>query len=147
MKQILAIGIGAFAQLFAGSLSSMVLINMVVTHGGDYALGAFGIVQRVLMFANMPAMVLAQGAQPIIGFNYGAKRFKHVLKSINLAIGISVVLGLGGFLVVYFIPEPIIRVFSDDPQLVSIGADAGINPRSTGHPRTLEPSVRAPARP
>lgn len=124
IKQILAIGVGAFMQLFAGSLSAMILIKMVVTYGGDYALGAFGITQRVLMFANMPAMVLAQGAQPILGFNYGARRFKHVLKSINLAIVYSLGLSMAGFLVVYFIPEPIIRIFSDDPQLVSIGAGA-----------------------
>jgi len=97
---------------------------MVARHGGDFAVGAFGIVQRVLMFANMPAMVLAQGSQPIIGFNYGARRFKLLLKSVNMALGAASVLSIAGFFVVYFIPETIMRVFTTDAELVGFGADA-----------------------
>ena len=124
IKSMFSIGAGAFMQLFAGSLSSMVLISMVVSYGGDYALSAFGIVQRVFIFANMPAMVISQGSQPILGFNYGAKRFGHALKTMNMALIASIILSTIGFLVVYFIPEPIIRIFSDDPELVSVGANA-----------------------
>lgn len=124
LKAILSIGIGAFVQVFAGSLSSMILINMVVKYGGDYALSAFGIVQRVLMFANMPAMVISQGAQPILGFNYGARRFKLALRAIFMAVGVSTGLSFLGFLIVYFIPEPIIRIFTTDQQLITVGAEA-----------------------
>jgi Na+-driven multidrug efflux pump len=124
MKEMFAIGIGAFAQMFAGSLSVMIVINMVARHGGDFAVGAFGIVQRIMMFANMPAMVLSQGAQPIIGFNYGAKRFGLLLKSMNQALGLGVALSVAGFLVVYFIPEALMRVFSNDVELIGLGADA-----------------------
>ncbi len=124
MKEMLAIGVGAFVQMFAASFSAMILLNMVVRYGGDYALGAFGVAQRILMFAMMPAMVLSQGAQPILGFNYGAGRFGLALKSIKLAIGFSVAFGLIGFFVVYFTPEPIIRIFSDDPRLIAIGVEA-----------------------
>ena len=124
LKSMLSIGVGAFMQLFAGSLSSMILIKMVVLYGGDYALSAFGIVQRVFIFANMPAMVISQGAQPILGYNYGAKRFGLALKAMNLALISSIVLSTIGFLVVYFIPESIMRIFSDDPELVTAGAYA-----------------------
>jgi Na+-driven multidrug efflux pump len=69
-------------------------------------------------------MVISQGSQPILGFNYGAKRFGHALKTMNMALIASIILSTIGFLVVYFIPEPIIRIFSDDPELVSVGAYA-----------------------
>ena len=121
LKQISSIGVGAFMQVFAGSLSSMILINMVVHYGGDYALGAFTIVQRVMMFANMPAMIISQGAQPILGFNYGARRFRLALKSIYMAVIVSTGLCTVTFGIVYFIPEPIIRIFSNDEELVSAG--------------------------
>jgi len=124
MKQMLAIGSGAFVQMFASSFSMMVLFKMAVTYGGDYALGAFGIAQRILMFIIMPGIVLSQGVQPILGFNYGARRFKLALRSINLAIGWSMILGITGFLVIYFTPEPIIRIFTDDTELISIGVTA-----------------------
>jgi len=56
LKSILAIGTAAFLQTVAGSLSAMILIRLVIQYGGDYALSAFGIVQRVMMFATLPAM-------------------------------------------------------------------------------------------
>lgn len=127
LKQMLAIGGGAFAQMFAGSLSSMLLINMVISYGGDYALSAFGIVQRVSMFATMPAMVISQGAQPVLGYNYGAKRFGLSLKTIYLALGASTTFSCLGFLIVYFVPEPIIRVFTNDSELIRVGIDAAKN--------------------
>lgn len=123
LKPMFSIGIGAFMQSVGSSLSAMILINNVVTYGGDYALSAFGIIQRVFMFAMMPAIVLGQGAQPILGFNYGAKRFGLALKVMNMAILVSTVLGVAGFLILYFIPEPIIRVFTDDPRLIAIGSE------------------------
>lgn len=124
LKAMFSIGIAAFAQTIASSLSAMILINMVVTYGGDYALSAFGIVQRIMMFAIMPAMVLGQGAQPILGFNYGAKRYHNALRAIRLALFTATILSTGAFLVVYFIPEPLIKIFSNDPELVTTGAYA-----------------------
>jgi putative MATE family efflux protein len=124
LRQMFAIGIAAFAQTVAGSLSAMLLINMVVRYGGDIALGAFGIIQRVMMFAIMPAMVFGQGLQPILGFNYGAKRYHLALKATYIAAIVSTSLSMLGFLVLYFLPEPIIRIFTSDTQLVSMGTYA-----------------------
>jgi putative MATE family efflux protein len=124
LKAMFAIGSAAFAQTIASSLSAMILINMVVDYGGDYALSGFGIVQRIMMFAIMPAMVMGQGAQPILGFNYGARRYNLATKTIRIALLIATVLSTTTFLIVYFIPEPLIKIFSNDPELVSVGAYA-----------------------
>jgi len=124
IRPMFAIGIGAFMQTFASSISSMLVINMVVTYGGDYALSAFGIVQRVLMFGIMPALVIGQGMQPILGYNYGAKRYGLALKVTRIAMLSSIVFSLAAFLIVYFIPEPIMRIFTDDAELLAIGSAA-----------------------
>jgi putative MATE family efflux protein len=120
IKEMTAIGFGAFIQMFASSLAAMVLFKMAVIYGGDYALSAFGIAQRILMFITMPGMVISQGIQPILGFNYGAKRFRFVIRSMNMALGWSLVFGTAGFLLVYFTPEPFIRIFTDDPDLIKL---------------------------
>ena len=120
MKKMTAIGLGAFIQTFATSFAAMALFKMAVNYGGDYALGAFGIAQRILMFTTMPAMVLSQGVQPILGYNFGARRFNLVIRSMNLAIGWSLFFCTAGFLIVYFTPEPFIRIFTDDPELIKI---------------------------
>lgn len=124
LKAMFAIGIGAFAQTIASSLSAMLLINTVISYGGDYALSAFGVIQRILMFAIMPAMVMGQGSQPILGYNYGAKRYYNAQKAIRMALFVATILSTLAFLVVYFIPEPLIKIFSSDPELVATGAYA-----------------------
>jgi putative MATE family efflux protein len=121
LKDILAIGIGAFTQTVASSLSMMILLRLVVSYGGDNALYAFGIVQRLMMFAIMPGMVIGQGAQPILGYNLGAKRYHLLLKTISIAAITSTILSVLVFLVLYFIPEPLVRIFTNDPAAVSTG--------------------------
>ncbi len=124
LKPMFAIGIGAFMQTVASSISALILMRAVVEYGGDYALSAFGVLQRVFMFGMMPGMVLAQGAQPILGFNYGAKRFHLALKVTNMALLISTTLSIAGFLTVYFIPGQIISIFTTDPELIRVGKEA-----------------------
>jgi Na+-driven multidrug efflux pump len=121
LKDMFAIGMASFVQTVASSLSVMILIGKVVTFGGDAALGAFGIVQRLMMFAIMPGMVIGQGLQPILGFNYGAGRYRLAIKSIMLALVFSSALSILIFFILYFIPEPLIRIFSKDPELISVG--------------------------
>jgi putative MATE family efflux protein len=124
LKSMFSIGTSSFVQTIGSSISAMFLIRMVVTYGGDIALSAFGILQRVMMFAMMPAMVIGQGVQPILGFNYGARRYSLALKALTIAYIASTILSILGFVVLYFIPEPIIKIFSTDPQLVATGTFA-----------------------
>lgn len=85
LKPMFTIGVSSFVQTIAGSASAMFLMNTVITYGGDIYLSAFGIIQRVMMFATMPAMVIGQGVQPILGFNYGAKRYSLAIKAFKMA--------------------------------------------------------------
>jgi len=124
LKQMFSIGVASFVQTIAGSLSALLLIREVVLYGGDIYLSAFGIIQRVMMFATMPAMVIGQGVQPILGFNFGAKRFSLALKAFKIAALSSTILSVLSFLLLIFIPNSIIKVFSNDPALVAAGAHA-----------------------
>jgi putative MATE family efflux protein len=121
LKLIFAIGVAQFTQMVATSIAAMIIVKMAATYGGDLALSVFGIVQRLLTFAMMPGMVIAQGMQPIVGFNYGADRFHHVLKTISLAVIWSTILSVSLFLVLYLLPGPIIRIFTTDTQLIDEG--------------------------
>ncbi len=124
LKSMLSIGISSFVQSIGSSLSAMFLIREVITYGGDIALSAFGILQRVMMFAIMPAMVTGQGVQPILGFNYGARRYSLALKALTIAYIASTTLSILAFVILYFIPEAVIKIFSTDPQLVAMGTFA-----------------------
>jgi len=106
------------------SLSSILVNRMLVSYGGDYAVSAFGIIHRIMMFALMPGIVIGQGLQPILGFNYGAKRYDRALKVIKIAILAATACCVIVFVVLYFAPEPFIRIFTTDNELIALGAYA-----------------------
>jgi putative MATE family efflux protein len=124
LKAILAIGIASLARTLAGSLSIVFVNRMLVAYGGDLAVSAFGIINRIMMFAIMPGIVIGQGLQPILGFNYGAKHYDRALKAIKIAIAAATTCCVGVFLVLYFVPEPFIRIFTIDNELIALGSYA-----------------------
>ena len=124
LRSMLAVGVSSFVQTVSSSISAMILIRYVGFYGGAIALSAFTILQRVMMFMNMPAMVIGQGLQPILGFNYGARRFRLGLKGIYLAYISATILSLAAFAVVYLFPAQIVSIFRDDPALVEMGVYA-----------------------
>ncbi len=124
LKAILTIGVASFARLMAGSLSAIFVNRLLITYGGDLAISTFGIINRIMMFAIMPGIAIGGGLQPILGFNYGAKRYNMALKSIKLAIVAATACCLLVFLVIYFAPEPFIRIFTADSELIAMGSYA-----------------------
>lgn len=119
LKEILAIGIASFSRMVAVSFSAIFVNRMLILYGGDMAISAFGIIHRIMMFAIMPGIVIGGGLQPILGFNYGAKHYDRAMRAIIFAMGAAFACGLIVFGVAYFAPEPLIRIFTNDAELVS----------------------------
>ncbi len=124
LKSILAIGIASFAMTSATSLSIVFVNRMLVTYGGDLAVSAFGIIHRIMMFALMPGVVIGQGLQPVLGFNYGAKRYERAVRALKLAIAVATTCCVIVFVVLHFAPEPVIGIFTADNELITLGAYA-----------------------
>ncbi len=124
LRGILAIGIASFAMTIAGSLSAILVNRVLISYGGDIAVSAFGVINRIMMFALMPGIVCGQGLQPILGYNYGAQRYDRALKAIKIAIIAATSLNLASFLLLYFTPETFISIFTTDSELISVGAYA-----------------------
>ena len=124
LKDIMAIGIASLARTLAGSLSAIFVNRVLVALGGDYAVSTFGIINRIMMFAIMPGMVVGQGLQPILGYNYGARRYDRAWRAIKIAFAVSTAWCIVAFIVLYFVPEPFIRIFSSDNELVAMASYA-----------------------
>jgi len=124
LKAILAIGIAAFAMTVAGSLSAVFVNRTLIAFGGDLAISSYGLIQRMMMFALMPSMVIGQGMQPILGFNYGAKRYDRALKAIKIAAISATSYSIIAFFALYFAPELLLRVFTTDTGLIVLAAHA-----------------------
>ncbi len=124
MRDILAIGISALSMVVAGSIASVFVNRLLVSYGGDIHIAAFGVLHRIMMFALMPGMVIGQGLQPILGFNYGARRYDRALKAIRIGITYASVISIVAFVALYFSPETFLRIFTTDTELVAVSVYA-----------------------
>jgi len=124
IKSILAIGISSFARTAAQSLAVVFINRTLPSFGGDLAISSYGLIQRIMIFALMPSIVIGQGMQPILGFNYGAKRYDRSLQVIKTAIIAATVYSVIAFCALYFAPELFIRVFTTDSELIVLTAYA-----------------------
>ena len=97
-------------------------------HGGDLAVAAMGVIYIVMMTVFMPIFGLNQGVQPIIGYNYGARRFDRVKKTLETAILLATAWTVCGFLLTWLFPAP------DRPALLPREEDVG-GPGGVGEPR------------
>jgi len=124
VREIMAVGASAFARQGSASFMLIIANNLLVYYGGDIAIAVLGIIHRVMMFTLMPILGIVQGMLPIVGFNYGAGQRSRVSESIILAIKISSVISFTAFALVMAIPEPLMRIFTTDPEAIALGRDA-----------------------
>jgi putative MATE family efflux protein len=122
--EIFAIGSSDFARTAAMSLTSAIFNNILRHYGGELPIATFGIIFRIMSFVFMPMVGIAQGAQPILGFNFGAQQYNRVKKSLRLAIKSATLVALVGFAVFLLFPGPILRIFSTDEELIAMGTTA-----------------------
>lgn len=123
VKDMLAIGISPFSMQLVGSFVTVFLNKSLASYGGDIPIAALGIITSIAMLIFMPIFGIGQGAQPILGYNYGARNYDRVKQTLKLSvIGATVVMSLG-FLMVELFPRALMSLFSTDPELIRIGAN------------------------
>jgi len=123
-KEIIAIGISVFVRHTAMSLLVILLNNTLGKYGGDTAIAVYGVIMRLMMMIFTPIMGIAQGLQPVAGYNYGAKDYIKVKESVVLATIASTMIATAGTLIIMLFPQSLLRAFSDDAELLRIGGGA-----------------------
>ena len=121
-KQSLAIGLGPFMMNTAACLVALFINQQLKKYGGDLAIGAYGIVNRLTMLFVMICMGFNQGLQPIAGYNYGARQYKRVKEIFVLTVKWELVVTTACFLVSELIPRTAVSLFTSDPQLIELSA-------------------------
>ena len=123
VKNILAIGVSPFAMNACACLVVIFINNALVTYGGDLAVGAYGIANRIGFLFFMVVMGLNQGMQPIAGYNYGARHFDRLRRVFRLTVSAAVAVMVVGWLVGELFPRPCARLFTSDEQLIRLSVD------------------------
>lgn len=123
VKRIAAIGSAPFISQFAASATATVMNNSTLIYGGDTGVSAMGIIQIMSLLLLMPILGINQGIQPIISYNYGAKKYLRVKETLKLAITVAAVWGALGSLVIFLRSEQLISVFNKtDLELIQMGS-------------------------
>ena len=121
-KDSLAIGMGPFLMNIASCVVVMFINQQLVKWGGDLALGAYGIVNRISFLFVMVIMGFNQGMQPIAGYNFGARQYGRV-KEVYLKTAMwATIVVIAGFLVSEFLSKPVVSIFTNDPALEDMAA-------------------------
>ena len=119
-KDIFSIGMAPFLMNLASCVIVILINKGLVRHGGDLAVGAYGIVNRISFLFVLIVFGLNQGMQPIAGYNYGAKLYKRVSRVLFIAIIFATVVMITGFVVVQLFPRTIASFFTDDVNLINL---------------------------
>jgi len=122
---LLAIGFAPFAMNLANSLLNVILNRGLSQYGGDSAVAVMGILSAYMSIIFMPVFGLGQGAQPLMGYNYGARKYSRVRHLFWISAISATVLMIVGWGISQLFPIPIIRLFvAADSELIPLGVRA-----------------------
>jgi putative MATE family efflux protein len=121
---ITAIGAAPFVVNMAGSALNGIVNNVLHQYGGDDAVGALGILMTYAQLLVMVVIGITQGMQPIIGFNYGARKFHRLKRAFWLSVAAGSAVTFLGAMGAQFFPEYIARAFTTDSDLIEKTAQA-----------------------
>ncbi|HNX29799.1 MAG TPA: MATE family efflux transporter [Syntrophomonadaceae bacterium] len=125
ISSIMAIGFAPSAMQFATSVQQVILNKALMHYGGDLALSAIGIMMSIGMLLFMPILGINQGAQPLIGFNYGAKQYSRVIEAWKKAVLVASCIAITGFIVIRLFSVPLAGLFSQgDTALTNLTSHA-----------------------
>ncbi|MCF7913416.1 MAG: MATE family efflux transporter [Candidatus Cloacimonetes bacterium] len=119
---IVRIGVASFFRNIAGSLMMIIFNNVLRHYGGALALAAAGVMFRFLHFTFMPVVGIAQGMQPIVGYNFGAQRLDKVIKAWKISSIRASMISIFAFVIVMAFPHLIISIFTTDKELIELAA-------------------------
>ncbi len=121
---IASIGLSPFFIQVAASIVVFILNNKLKLYGGNIAIEAFAIANTLIMIIIMIMVGLTQGMQPIVGYNYGAKRINRVKETLNYTIKVGVCIGFVGLTIGLLLPNLVVLPFNPSPPLAAESAKA-----------------------
>ena len=124
VKDIVSIGMAPFLINFCACIVVIVINRALMEYGGDIAIGAFGIVNRLLMLFALSVIGLGQGMQPLIGFNYGARNKERVRRTLWYSMAAGTAMTFVGMMLSLFCPRLMVLMFTDHEPLVEAATRA-----------------------
>ncbi len=124
IKNIIAIGMSPFAMNVCSCIIIIFINNALMRHGGDMAVGVFGITNKIAFIFIMINMGMNQGMFPIAGYNYGARNYDRLLRVLRYTFVVAICIATVGFIIAQTLPYECARLFTTDENLIRISERA-----------------------
>lgn len=124
VSSIVSIGISPFSMNACACLVVIFINNTLADYGGDMAVGAYGIANRVAFVFVMVTFGVCQGMQPIAGYNYGAQNYSRLKEVLRLSVMAGTAVCAFGFLIAMACPRLVARLFTTDEALIAMSVTA-----------------------
>ena len=122
MKRVLGLGFSPFFMSATEGILQVSFNRQLLFFGGDLAVSSMTIMLSMNQILQLPMEGIVQGTQPIISYNYGAKQYDRVKKAISLAMKVSLIYSIVGVLLMEFVPQVFVQLFSNDPELIELAS-------------------------
>ena len=123
-RRITALGTSGFVMQGTNCLVQIVCNNQLQLFGGDLYVGVMTVLNSVREILSLPVSGLSNGAQPVMGFNYGAQKYHRVKESIRFTAWLGFFYTLGAWGLVMLLPRQLMGIFSSDAATITSGVDA-----------------------
>lgn len=124
VRRILGLGVSGFVVALTNSLVQVLCNASLQVYGGDLYVGVMTVVNSVREVISMPIQGITNGCQPVLGYNYGAKKYGRVRQSVRFTALVTVVYALIVWAMTLLIPDKLIRIFNDEPEFIAAGIPA-----------------------
>jgi len=124
MKEIMGLGLTGFILQFTNCLVHVVCNATLSIYGGDLYVGINTVLGSIRDIFQLPIQGISSGCQPVLGYNYGAKKYQRVKEGIRFTAFAGIVYTLIAWMLIFFFPEFFIRIFNNDPELIKYGVTA-----------------------
>ena len=114
----LLLGLSPFVMQITESLLTICFNSSLLKYGGDTAVGAMAILASVMQFSMLPLSGLTQGSQPIISFNFGAKKYDRIKAAFKVLLISSLTYSTLIWCAAQFAPQLLASMFTNDPELI-----------------------------
>lgn len=124
VRKILSLGTAGFIMQGTNCLVQIACNSTLSLFGGDLYVGIMTVLSSVRSVLELPLSGLISGSQPVLGFNYGAKKYDRVRQGICFTTLFGTGYNVCAWVLVLLFPQALIRIFSSDPQLIAAGPQA-----------------------
>ncbi len=124
LAKIMFIGLSPALVQFAMATVNILYNNLLMDHGGKIAVSAFAVYNSAMTICFMPIFGINQGVQPIVGYNYGARKYDRMRKAMLYGVTAATIFITVCFVLIHLFPEAIVKTFNSSPELIRLGTMA-----------------------